>query len=248
MGIVRKSKGSIEIGTARNMFLEYQYNKGLSDETIRMEKDSINDFLKRSTTSETLQLSIISEEFVQKYISILRNSTLSLSTQNIKLSHLRVFLYWCMNQNYIEPFKINLIKGQENKIKFFTDEEVKLLTKPPNKNCNFSESRTYAVVCFIMSTGRRASTVINLKVEDLDFKNRSITYTHLKNKSTAIIPMGNTLYKVLTDYLNEWNIKSDGYVFPNINETKMTVVIMSMRNSPKMLLKFLPVLLIRFVL
>ena len=223
MAIQKRAVNSITIGEAKERFLDYQFSKGLSDASIGMSRDAIDGFLKRSKTSEKLLVSIITEDFVQRYRSLLRNTTLSNATQNINLSHLRVFLYWCMNQGYIEPFKIRLIKGQEKKMKFFTDEEVRTLIKSPKKDCPFTESRTYAVICFIMSTGRRASTVVNLKIEDLDFKNRTITYTHLKNKSTAIIPMSNTLYKVLNDYLTEWNRKSTGYVFCHVNESKMNV-------------------------
>ena len=221
--IQRKNLNSLTIGEARDLFLVSQYNKGLSEATIGMDKDAINSFLKRSETSELLQLSIISEEFIEGYISLLRNSNISLSTQNINLSHLRAFLYWCMKMGYLEPFKIHLIKGQENKIKFFTDEEIDLLLKTPKKDCTFAESRTYAMICFIMSTGARASTIINLRIEDLDFKRKTITFSHLKNKATAIIPMSNTIYKVLRDYLTEWDRGSSGYVFCTVNENKMTV-------------------------
>lgn len=205
------------------LFIQYQEIKGLSPKTVDMDKEAITNFLKKNGLTYEDKLSIVNEEFFSHFVKRLSDEDISISTKNICISHIRVFLYWCMGNGYIKPFKINLLKGQKSTMKFFTEEEVKKLIEPPSKNCSFIEDRTYTIICFILSTGARANTLLNLKIEDLDFKNRTITYTHLKNKSTAIVPMSNSLYKVLSKYLSNWERKDVGYLFCNKSENQLTL-------------------------
>ena len=218
----RNQKSAITIEEARKQFFDSQRIKGVSDSTISMDNEAISNFIKCADLSEQSNITVITESFFKDFVLKLKERDVSLSTKNILISHLRVFLYWCMENKYIKQFKIHLIKGQQQKIKFFTDEEINRLLVEPDKNCSFTESRMYAIVCFVMSTGRRVSTLVNIKNEDVDFKNKTITYTHLKNKSSVIIPMSNTLHKVLSKYVKEWEREDNTYLFCGINEGKLT--------------------------
>lgn len=218
----RKYQSNLTIDECRKMFIDSQSVKGLSEHTVNLDDSTIQKFIKYAELTSEDNISVITEVFFKNYLMKLAETDISLASKNMLLCHLRVFLYWCMENHYIKPFKIHLMKGQEPKIKFFTDEEVELLLKEPKKDCTFRESRTYAIVCFIMSTGCRVSTLVNIKMEDLDFKNKTITYTHLKNKSSVIIPMSNTLYKVLQKYIKEWDRTDNTYLFCGPNEEKMT--------------------------
>ena len=71
----------------------------------------------------------------------------------------------------------------------------------------------WVIVTFVMARGARASTIINIKLEDLDFCLKEIKYTHLKNKRIAIIPMSSHLDAVLKQYLHLWDI-GNTYLFP----------------------------------
>lgn len=44
------------------------------------------------------------------------------------------------------------------------------------------------------------STLVNLKIGDLDFDNQLIKLSHTKNKKAQIIPMNRTLFEVLQEY------------------------------------------------
>lgn len=213
----RKTELNLTIGTAFDMYVQNQEIKGISRATIRNEETALSTFLESTGLTLNDFLSVVNRNYVNNFIVSL--DALSLSTKNIHLAHLRTFLYWAMEENYLEPFKIKLVKGQESKIKFYTDEEIKKLITKPGKS--FYEHRIYTLVCFILSTGARASTVLNLKKEDLDFKSKTITFTHLKNKSTAIIPMSNSLFKILMEYLNTWDIQE--YVFCNGDGEQLTM-------------------------
>ena len=193
-------------------FLNCQTIKGLSPRTIGMNSECIDYYLQFSNE--------YSEKAFNEFLYMIVNKQLSLATKNKIIGHLRVFFYWLMDNGYIKPFKIHLIKGQEPKIKFFTEDEIDLLMTHPYDNY-FSYDRMYTIICFILGTGARANTILNLKVEDLDFKEKTVTFTHLKNKKSVILPMSNSLCRVLNNYLNKWDIKE--YVFPDCYNNQLTL-------------------------
>ena len=202
----RKTK---DLQTIINEFIDYEELKGVSRATIGMNRFAISCY----------NFDTLTKENIIEFIRQIKDSDLSLSTKNIRIGHFRVFLYWCMNEGYLEPFKVNLLKGQDPKMKFFTDEEVNLLlTRPSN---TFGEQRMYTVCCLICRTGARLSTILNLKLEDLDFKERTITFRHLKNKKSVILPMTDNLKHVLKQWTTTWDLNE--YVFSDIYGEQMTV-------------------------
>jgi integrase/recombinase XerD len=78
---------------------------------------------------------------------------------------------------------------------------------------------------FILATGARASTIKNIKINDLDFDNRGIIYRHLKNKSLAIVPMTQNIEKLLRQYLKIWDLTSV-YLFPDIQGNQLTTTVL----------------------
>ena len=204
----RKEK---DLDTIISQYVAEQELKGLSPRTIKMEKEHINYY--KNFTKETSRKEF--NNFVQHLIKL----DWSIATKNKTLGHLRVFFYWMMNKGYCEPFKIRLLRGQDPTMKFFTEEEVELLLKKPSNS--FGSQRMYTVCCFICRTGARLSTLINLKLEDLDFRERTITFRHLKNKKAAILPMTDSLRLALTNWITDWDLKE--YVFCDVYGNQMTV-------------------------
>ena len=158
--------------------------------------------------SESDYVSIISPDMVNKYIIELRAQGLAIGSINHYIRSIRVFLYWCMAHEFLIPFKIKLVKGQEEQLKFATEDEICILLKVINNN-DFVEMRTYAIICFILATGARSSTVRNIKVEDVDFKNHTVTYRHLKNKKVAVIPLTSQIERILHGFIRTWDTGSD---------------------------------------
>lgn len=185
--------------------------KGVSKSTIGMDLDAIKKFTNHCGT--------LDEKSVKDYLVKLKDSKVSLATKNIAISHLRVFLYWCMNEGYLNEFKINTIKGQESKIKFFTNEEVALLLQKPGNG--FGEQRMYTICCLICRTGARLSTIINLKVDDIDFKEKIIIFRHLKNKKSMILPMTEALCSSLKQWVNTWELGE--YLFSDKYGNQLTI-------------------------
>ena len=69
----------------------------------------------------------------------------------------------------MERFPIKMIHADEPvKEPYTADELERLLKKPDVKKCSFAEYRNWVIVNFLLGTGCRDSTLINLRIEDVD--------------------------------------------------------------------------------
>lgn len=180
------------------------------------------DYMK-STYSSTNIKKTITKKAIDNYIVEMQQSKLKDSTINIRLRSIRCVLYYFMNNNYIDNFKINLIKENGKIPKLYTDEEVKKLLQKPNiKKCSFAEYRTWVVINFLVATGVRSRTLRNIKINDLDLENDLIYLNTTKNRKPLVIPMGKALKKVLIEYLKIRGKELDDYLFCNIEGNQLT--------------------------
>ena len=165
----------------------------------------------------------ITKATIDKYIMNMKQNNLKETTINIRLRSIRCVLYYFMNNNYIDNFKICLIK-ENNKIpKLYTDNEIKKLLQKPNiKTCSFAEYRTWGIINFLVATGVRCRTLRNIKINDLDFDNDLIYLKTTKNRKPLVIPMGKALKKVLIEYLKVRGGIDEDFLFCNLEGNQIT--------------------------
>lgn len=130
-----------------------------------------NEFLNGETN-----LSIITSDTIDDYILWLRENTEANDiTINSYLRSVRAFLYYCMDCNYIPTFKIQLIKAEKKIKETYTDEELqRLLVKPDTNNCTFSCYKTWVFENYLLATGNRISTALNVRICDINFEDGTI--------------------------------------------------------------------------
>ena len=103
------------------------------------------------------------------------------TTINTNLRMVRAFLYWCMEKSYLEKYPIRLVRADDPiKEPYTTDELQKLLKEPDCKTCSFAEYRNWVIVNFLLGTGCRASTLLNLQIGDLDLSAGTVFFRHMK--------------------------------------------------------------------
>ena len=102
---------------------------------------------------------------MEDYIFYMKDQQLHDTTINTNLRMVRAFLYWCMEKGYLEQFSIKLVRADDPiKEPYTTDELQKLLKEPDCKTCSFAEYRNWVIVNFLLGTGCRASTLLNLQI------------------------------------------------------------------------------------
>lgn len=205
------------ISELREEYLRIKEIHGASEATIKTYRGTfkkIQDFIGKDTTINQLD-----NNFLTSFIQELRKDNLSVATINHYLREYRAFVYWCMDNGYIYPqYKISLVKGQESiKDTYSLGELEKLLKKPKNSH-DFVEWRDWTIVNWVLATGNRVNTIINVRMCDLDLHNGFIYISQQKSKRPNEIPMDSTLMKTLKEYIRKWrsNAAYTDYLFCNV--------------------------------
>lgn len=227
--VVKKSLGFREfyIWEAFEEFYAEKEATNRSLATLRNYKKSLELFCRFNDFGEDTPLSDVEQNHFYKWINSMKLDGVSPASINHYLRDLRTFFYWCMDADrvYIEiPFKIQMISGQEEPPKLFSEEDIELLLEKPRRNDSFVDWRTWAIVNWVLATGNRAATICEVRLNDIDFREKEITLLHTKNKKAQIIPMSSSLETVLKEYTRFWRKEAPkgGWLFPNIGEEQLT--------------------------
>ncbi|NSJ91249.1 tyrosine-type recombinase/integrase [Coprococcus sp. MSK.21.13] len=192
---------------AYDEFIRYCKARNLRPATIKHYNDVVNysflHFLKDKFGTEEVLTKDIKSTTIENYVIFMKEKTnANDTTVNTNIRTTRTIFYYFMKLGYMDKFKIQLPKMNKQVIETYTDEELEILLEKPNLNkCNFIEYRNWVIVNFLIGTGCRLRTLINIKVEDLDFENDVIIYKHTKNRRGQIVPISLTLKNVLIEYL-----------------------------------------------
>lgn len=174
-----------------------------------------------------LEVKDIDATYVYSFTNHFLNEEMKPTTLNHYLREIRAFLYWCMEdgREYVAPFKIKLVTEQEVIKETYTDDELDKLLARPKRNATYVEWRTWAIVNWIIATGNRASTVVNVRLGDINYNKREINITKTKSNKAMIIPLSPALNTVLKDFVAKWRYDAtdDDFLFANIGGEQMTV-------------------------
>ena len=101
--------------------------------------------------------------------------------------------------------------------RFYTDKELQALLKKPNmRHCSFTEYKVWVMTNFLLSTGIRQHSLINIKIKDLDFDNSVVYINVTKNRKPLIIPLNSDIQKILQEYLKYRKGEAEEYLFCNV--------------------------------
>ena len=213
---MQENKNGLTVGEAFDDFIREKKVMKLSEATIKSYKGRFKCFTSFFPADNLI--SEIKPATIFQFIEYLqeRNPDIKTTSINANLAHMRTVLYSFMDLGYMERFHIRLLKSEKELIETYTEAELeKLLKKPDRRTCNFSEYRTWVMICYLLGTGNRLDTISNLKIQDINFDNREIALRKVKNKRAYTIPLSSTLEKTLIEYLRFRKGKPDDYLFCN---------------------------------
>lgn len=210
---MNKSK-NLSIEEAFELFIRKCKVKNLAEPSIKSYQNKVQPFVDFCNGYKITDVTIDEVD----------NFTVYLKTEhNVKdisvvsyLRSVRAFLYYCMECNYMTSFKIHLPKAQKDIKETYSNEELeRLLNKPDINSCTFTEYKVWVFENYMMATGNRLSTALNVRIRDINFDDMFIVLSKTKNRKQQIIPLSNTLAEVLQEYLEIRGGNADDYLFCN---------------------------------
>ena len=223
MSIKRTIKPNLEqeaptIHALFKKFMQEKQAKNLAKISLRDYMQSYVFFMRDNKFGEKTLIERITQDVINQWSLDMVSKGLKPSSINRYLRDIRTFVNWCVaNEKLTEAIKFQMVKGQDEGIKSFPEQDILLITKKPNNQNNFTEWRTWTVIQWILATGNRCSTVCNVKLGDIDFRNKEISLRHTKNKKAQVIPLSSTLEHVIKDYIRVWrhDASENDWLFPN---------------------------------
>lgn len=213
------------LGDAFEEFIMAKEVQGVSMSTIRNYEQSYLYFREFNRFDEDeVKVNDITPDDFREWIFAMEADEVSHNSINHYLRDVRAFLYWCMDteREYIQkPFKIHMVKGQEEPIKCYSEEDIAKLMEKPRVADSFATWRTWAMVNWFMATGNRTSTVCKIKLDDIDWESRKVVLTHTKNKAAQVTIMNKKLVEALKEYLSIWDTDSP-YLFPDSSREELS--------------------------
>ena len=184
--------------------------KGVSDVTIRNYHQNLHNISLHFDIS--MPFEELKKEHLDQMVVSMRRAGLAHNTISTYVRLLRAFLNWA-NQEGLTKVMIPNMKDKDTVKETYTDEELEMLLKKPDKNCDFCEYRSWAIVNFLLNSGCRAATVRNIQNRDVDLHARHITLRHTKTGKIQVIPLCSLMASILRDYMAFRGGESADYLF-----------------------------------
>ena len=206
-------------------YLKYlKYQKNYSDFTICSYENDILEFLSflKEHNLDILNIDYTNTKIFLKELNNKKNKT---STLSRKISSLRSFYNFLINNNYLDnnPFiLVKLPKKEKHLPRFFQYNELEQLLSIPNLNTALGQ-RDKAILEVLYASGIRVSELINIKITDINGEEIKVFG---KGSKERIVMIGDYARDSLDLYLNNGyktlNKKNNSYLFLNSNGEKLT--------------------------
>lgn len=183
-------------------FFEMQRSHGVSELTIRTETSTIRQFLLYIELAGIKSIEGLRQELVEKYVYVLHEKWLSgIATP---ISSLRCFLSFLYSEGRTErdlSVVLQVRSSSKERIKsgFSVEEENKIISAI-NRDTPLGK-RDYAMVILAMHTGLRQIDVLNLKLQDIRWREAEIHIVQRKTNKQLILPLDQSTGDAIAEYI-----------------------------------------------
>ena len=184
--LMERDLRNISVQDGYDKFIRMKKIQKLSPATIRYYETGFRYFARYFDPLQPC--SIITKDTFYDYIEHLGNTTnANTITTNTYLRSIRTVFYYFMKEGYTKEFQVTLPKQKQTIKETYTEADLeRLLKKPDLKKCTFSEYRSWVLINYLVGTGNRIRTAINVQLKHLDFDNGRILLAETKNGKQII--------------------------------------------------------------
>lgn len=200
-------------------FLKVELN--YSELTIKSYQLDLTDFFEYIESKKINYLTITNHD-VRGYLKYLDSCNLKNSTISRRISTLRTFYNYLVDENIVENNVFHNVKNPKLEKKlpnYLNYNEMEELLESIDISTTEGLERMLLIEMFY-STGCRVSEMINVKISDIDFTNKTIRIMG-KGSKERIVYFGDYASKYLDNYLSK--VKCDKYLFTNKKGEKLTI-------------------------
>jgi len=206
-------------------YLEFEENKK-HNTVISIRKD-LNSFLEYLTKKNISILDKLDELVIKEYLIELKDSKLSNSTYNRRLSSIKKFYRYLIDNNLKEKGKEILIEGKkidEKKVEYLNPNEIKLLREEMKEEC-FNVLRDRLMFELLYSSGMTVAELLSLGELNFNLEKREVYL--LKNKISKILYFSQTCKEVYLKFLiakkeKFKEVDNSSIIFVNNSNTRLT--------------------------
>lgn len=208
-------------------YLEYlKVIRKYSEKTIESYKDDLieyNEFIGNNFTN----IIHINKEIVNKYLKYLYDRKLNKNSICRKLSSIRGLYNYLVMEEKINNNPFNNIsnpKKEQHLPKFLTENELNKIFDVCSDESPTNQ-RDKLIIELLYSTGIRVSELVNIKLSNINYKDKVIKILGKGNKERIVL-YNNHTKKALEEYLNDgyikFNKRKSEYLILNTNGNKMS--------------------------
>lgn len=203
--------------TAFEDWIEDCRERGLAQATIQTYQEQgilLNQYLGEFNVED------LSEELIHGFRYWLKdNRNYNDTSTNTVYRTINIYLSFIHTEYEAELFHLDYVKAVKKIKRIFSDDDIKKLTRKPNiDNCTYSELRDYICVLISLNTGARASSIVNIQRDDINIKDKTITFRHSKNSKQFIMPVPKHIMDSIRWYLDVVEFPNEHIFINSLNE------------------------------
>lgn len=200
-------------------FIISQTSKGVSQATIKNYHSHLKGISRHLDISAPFDS--LTKRDLEAMVVSMRAAGLAHNSIATYVRVINTFLHWCHREGLSDLTAPN-IREKETVKETYTDAELMILLKKPDRKCDFCEYRNWVIVNFLLNSGCRAATVRNIQNRDVDLVNRRVIYRHSKNGKVQVSPLCTQMVSILRDYMRIRKGEPEEYLFCNQYGDMMT--------------------------
>ncbi len=198
-----------------------EFEKRYSTHTLIAYKKDIEQFFSFFKDVYAIEsVKFVDQVIIRSWIISLKEESISTRTINRKITSLKTFFRFLLKEGEISEnpmLKILSPKTSKKLPVFIEEEKMKILFEEIDFGEGFEAARDRLILEILYSTGVRLSELINLKIEDIDFKKHQLKVIG-KRKKERIIPFTKQIKNTILNYItlknkHFKNTKTDNYLF-----------------------------------